>query len=247
VVAEAVGTFFLVLMGPGAIVVNALSGGVITHVGVAFAFGLVILVMVATLGHLSGAHLNPAVTIGFWSCGRFPTLDVGPYIGAQCAGAAAASALTRLAFGRVGQLGATLPMTPLGVAFGVEWLLSVLVMLVIMAVATDERATAGAAPVAVGATVGLCALVGGPLTGASMNPARSLGPALAGGGWNGHWLYWAAPVSAMVAAARGYEWLRQAQRPDWPPRGEVLGVAGPLERGDVQRSRTGRSGKRSGP
>jgi MIP family channel proteins len=241
--AEAVGTFFLVLVGPGAIVVNAVSGGVITHVGVAFAFGLVILVMVATLGHLSGAHLNPAVTLAFWSCRRFPTLDVGPYIGAQCAGAAAASALTRLALGRVGHLGATLPTTPLGVAFGVEWLLSLLLMLVIMAVATDQRAAEGTAPVAVGATVGLCALVGGPLTGASMNPARSLGPALAGGGWDGHWIYWAAPVSAMIVAARGYEWLRQAQRPDYPARGELLGVAGPLERDQVAAPHSGHSAK----
>jgi len=133
----------------------------------------------------------------------------------------------------VGQLGATLPTTPLGVAFGIEWLLSLLLMLVIMAVATDDRAAEGTAPVAVGATVGLCALVGGPLTGASMNPARSLGPALMGGGWNGHWIYWAAPLSAMVVAARGYEWLRQAQRPDSQLRGEVLGVAGPLEQDHV--------------
>ena len=98
-----------------------------------------------------------------------------------------------------------------------------MLMLVIMAVATDERVPEGTAALAVGATVALCALVGGPLTGASMNPARSLGPALAGGGWDGHWIYWVAPVSAMAMAARGYEWLRPAR-----PRPELLGVAGPL-------------------
>jgi aquaporin Z len=226
--AEAVGTFFLVLMGPGAIVVNALSGGAITPLGIALAFGLVILVMVASLGHLSGAHLNPAVTLAFWSSGHFPAADVVAYIVAQCAGAAGASLLTRAALGPAGHVGATLPTVSSGVAFGVEWTLSLMLMLVIMAAATDDRVTEGSAAVVVGATVGLCALVGGPLTGASMNPARSLGPALVGGGWDRHWIYWIAPVLGMQAAAHAYEWLRRAQRPHRDLRGERLGVAGRL-------------------
>ena len=226
--AEAVGTFFLVLIGPGAIVVNAWSGGAVTPLGIAVAFGLVILVMVASLGHLSGAHLNPAVTVAFWSSGHFPASDVAAYIVAQCAGATGASLLTRAALGPTGHLGATLPTVSSGAAFGVEWMLSLMLMLVIMAAATDERVTEGSAALVVGATVGLCALVGGPLTGASMNPARSLGPALAGGGWAGHWIYWTAPVLGMLTGAHGYEWLRRAQRPHWNLRGEPLGVAGRL-------------------
>jgi MIP family channel proteins len=226
--AEAVGTFFLVLMGPGAIVVNALTGGALTPLGIALAFGLVILIMVASLGHLSGAHLNPAVTLAFWSSGHFPAADVVAYIVAQCAGAAGASLLTRAALGPAGHVGATLPTVSSGVAFGVEGTLSLMLMLVIMAAATDERVTEGSAAVVVGATVGLCALVGGPLTGASMNPARSLGPALAGGGWDRHWIYWTAPVLGMLAGAHAYEWLRRAQRPERDLRGERLGVAGRL-------------------
>jgi len=116
--AEAAGTFFLVLMGPGAIVVNALTGGAVTPLGIALAFGLVILVMVASLGHLSGAHLNPAVTLAFWSSGHFPAADVLAYIVAQCAGAAGASLLTRAALGPAGHVGATLPTVSSGVAFG---------------------------------------------------------------------------------------------------------------------------------
>jgi aquaporin NIP len=228
--AEAGGTFFLVLFGPGAVVVDAMTGGALTHVGVALAFGLVIFILIAALGHLSGAHVNPAVTVALWSSGHFPTSDVVPYIGAQCAGAVAASMLTRLALGPVAHLGTTLPAVSSGIALGVEWLLSLVLMFIIMAVATDERVAEGTAALAVGATVGLCALVGGPLTGASMNPARSFGPALAGGGWVGHWIYWVAPLSGMVVAARTYEWLRSARRPERRQGSEILGVAGPVLR-----------------
>ena len=132
--------------------------------------------MIYALGHLSGAHINPAVTLAFWSVRRFPAAEVVPYIMAQCAGAVAASLSLRIALGPVGDLGATVPSIPTGSAFLVEWLLSFALMFVIMAVATDERVADGFAALAVGLTVGFCALMGGPLTGASMNPARSLGP-----------------------------------------------------------------------
>jgi MIP family channel proteins len=180
-VAEMIGTFFLVFIGPGSVMVNAYSGGAVGHVGVALSFAFVVVAMIYALGHLSGAHINPAVTLAFWSVRRFPAAEVAPYLLAQCMGAVAASFALRAALGPVGNMGATLPAIPVTAAFGVEWLLSFALMLVIMAVATDERVADGFAALAVGLTVGFCALMGGPLTGASMNPARSFGPALVGG------------------------------------------------------------------
>jgi aquaporin Z len=180
---------------------------------VALAFAFVVIAMVYALGHLSGAHINPAVTIAFWSVRRFPIGEVAPYIMAQCVGAVTASFVLRAAVGSVGGLGATLPNVAVTAAFGIEWLLSFVLMFVIMAVATDDRVADGFAPLAVGLTVGFCALMGGPLTGASMNPARSLGPAVVGNLWQAHWLYWLAPITGMVAAARVYEFLRHAEPP----------------------------------
>lgn len=227
VVAEGVGTFFLVLIGPGAVMVNAYTGGGVSHVGVALAFAFVVIAMICAIGHLSGAHINPAVTLAFWSVRRFPASYVLPYLLAQCGGAVAAAALCRLALGTAGQSGATIPAVRPAAAFGAEWLMSFGLMFVVMAVATDERAAPGVAPIAVGLTVGFCALAGGPLTGASMNPARSFGPAFVGGFWQAHWLYWAAPVTGMLAAARLYDLLRHAA----PPGGAgqtALGVQGPI-------------------
>jgi MIP family channel proteins len=226
--AEALGTFFLVLIGPGAVIVDAYSGGAVSHVGIALAFAFVVLAMIYALGHLSGAHINPAVTLAFWSAGRFPPAEVVPYVAAQCSGAVAASLLSRAALGTAGSLGATLPGVSVASAFGVEWLLSFALMFVIMAVATDRRVADGFAAIAVGLTVGFCALVGGPLTGASMNPARSFGPALAGGFWRAHWLYWLAPVTAMMAAAWVYDRLRHAEPPRGPAEAAPLGVEGPI-------------------
>lgn len=225
--AEAIGTFFLVLIGPGAVMVNARTDA-LGHAGVALSFGFVVTAMVYALGHLSGAHINPAVTFGFWSRGRFPGREVAPYVLAQCAGAIAASLVSRAALGDVGNVGATLPALPHGAAFGVEFLLSFALMFVVMGVATDERAAAGFAGIAVGLTVGFCAMTGGPLTGASMNPARSLGPAVAGGGWTGHWIYWLAPIGGMLAAAWVYDFLRPARVPGVVPKGIPLGSEGPI-------------------
>jgi MIP family channel proteins len=229
-VAEGIGTFFLVLIGPGAAMVDARSGGAVGHAGVALAFAFVVLAMIYALGHLSGAHINPAVTIAFWSARRFPGREVAPYVLAQCAGAVLASLTLRWLLGPVGGLGATVPRgLSVGRAFAVEWLLSFALMLVIVAVATDSRVADGFAGLAVGLTVGFDAMMGGPLTGASMNPARSLGPAVAGGGWTAHWIYWAAPISAMIAAARAYDYLRPARPPSAVPAGVPMGVQGPLD------------------
>ncbi len=231
--AEALGTFFLVFIGPGSAMVNAYSGGAVGQVGVALSFAFVVIAMIHTLGHLSGAHINPAVTIAFWSARRFPTTELVPYVLAQCAGATAASVVLRASLGPVGNMGATLPTVTRGAAFGVEWLLSFVLMLVIMAVATDDRLAAGFAALPVGLTVGFCALMGGPLTGASMNPARSFGPALVGGLWRAHWIYWIAPICAMIAAARTYDLLRETHPPRTEPGGASLGVQGPID--DVAR------------
>ncbi|MEP6688472.1 MAG: MIP family channel protein [Gemmatimonadales bacterium] len=227
-VAEGVGTFFLVFIGPGAVMVDGYAGGAIGHVGVALAFAFVVTAMIYALGHLSGAHINPAVTLAFWSVRRFPGGQVVPYIVAQCVGATAASFTLRAMLGPAGRMGATLPALPVAAAFGIEWLLSFALMFVIMAVATDSQVADGFAPLAVGLTVGFCALMAGPLTGASMNPARSLGPALAGGLWRAHWIYWVAPVTAMVAAAWTYEVLRVAEPPQVGSGGVVVGVQGPV-------------------
>ena len=151
-----------------------------------------------------------------------------PYIVAQCSGGLAASLVLRATLGPVGDMGATLPRISVPSAFVIEWLLSFALMFVIMAVATDERVADGFAALAVGLTVGFCALTGGPLTGASMNPARSFGPAVAGWLWSAHWMYWLAPITAMMTAARAYEFLRPAHAPNLPGARLPLGVQGPI-------------------
>jgi MIP family channel proteins len=224
--AEAIGTFMLVAVGPGAAMVSA-STHAFGHTGIALAFGLVIAFVVAATGHLGGAHINPAVTIAFWSVRRFPGRDVAPYIVAQCFGATAASFGLLYVLGPVGSLGATVPTVSLGRAFAVEAVYSTILAFVIMGVATDERSPAGVAPFALGATVFAGALVTGPLTGGSFNPARSLGPAVAGGGWVAHWIYWVAPIAGMVAAMHLYERLRPATALG-VPKDVALGVEGPI-------------------
>jgi MIP family channel proteins len=210
--AECIGTFILVAIGPGAAMVAA-STHAFGDAGVALAFGLAVTLIVAATGHLGGAHINPAVTVGLWSVRRFNSRDVLPYIAAQCIGAIAASAALGWILGAVGDYGATVPSISTGRAFAVEAGFTAILGLVIMGVATDARAPAAVAPFAIGATVGAGALVAGPLTGGSFNPARTLGPALVGGIWTAHWLYWAAPIAGMVAAMHTYELLRGRAAP----------------------------------
>lgn len=201
------------------------------HGGVALAFGLAVTLVVAASGHLGGAHINPAVTVGLWSVRRFPAREVLPYVMAQCAGAIAASLLLRWLLGPVGGLGATLPAVTIDRAFVIEAGYTALLGFVIMAVATDERVPAGVAPFALGVTVFAGALVTGPLTGGSFNPARSLGPAVAGGGWTAHWLYWVAPTLGMALGMRCYDRLRGASPTAAEaavPQGATVGVEGPL-------------------
>jgi MIP family channel proteins len=210
--AEALGTFALVAIGPGAAMVAA-STSAFGHTGVALAFGLAVTVIVAATGHLGGAHINPAVTLGFWSVRRFPSRDVVPYIVAQCIGAIAASALLAWLLGPVGNFGATVPSVTMARAFVIEMGYTGLLGYVIMAVATDDRVPASIAPVVLGATVFAGALVTGPLTGGSFNPARTLGPAIVGGSWTAHWLYWVAPILGMIAGMQLYDVVRRANVP----------------------------------
>jgi len=226
--AEAIGTFFLVLIGTGAIVADGRSDGAVGIVGIALAFAFVILAMVYAIGHLSGAHINPAVTIAFWALGRFPAKDAATYVVAQCAGAVAAS-LVLGALLAPATYGETVPSVGTSQAFVIEALLSFALMFVVVAVATDERVTAGFAGLAVGLVVGFDVLFGAVLTGASMNPARSLGPAVAGGTWTAHAIYWLGPIVGMVAAAWVYELLRPAAAPRLVSRRDALGVAGPID------------------
>lgn len=200
IVAEFLGTFFLVFAGTGAIIINQEMGGVIGHLGIAFTFGLVVMAMIYALGEISGAHLNPAVSIAFWAAGKFPLPSLWPYLGIQVAGALAASALLGLMFPANEFLGATLPAESLWQAAAMEFVLSFFLMYVILNVSTGAKETGIMAGAAVGATVGLEALFGGPVSGASMNPARSIGPALVSGQLEFLWMYILVPVVAMLAA-----------------------------------------------
>ena len=223
--AELIGTFMLVAIGPGAVMVAA-STHAFGQAGISLAFGVVVTLCVACFGHISGAHINPAVTIGFWSVRRFPTRDVVPYVLAQCVGAVVASATLAWVLGPVGNFGATVPLVSTMRAFVVEGGYTGILGLVIMSVATDARTPPAVAPFAIGATVFAGALVTGPLTGGSFNPARTLGPALVGGVWTSHWLYWAAPVLGMVAAMRVYDALRGAPA---IASGTLVGTEGTLQ------------------
>jgi MIP family channel proteins len=209
-VAEFIGTFALVFAGAGAIMVDAKTHA-IGHVGVAISFGLVIMAMIYAVGHVSGAHFNPAVSLAFALGRHFPWGRVGAYWVAQLGGAIAAAAILRGSLGDVAHVGATLPSGSQGQAFLWELVLTFFLMFVIMAVATDTRAVGEAAAIAIGGTVGLDAMFGGPVTGASMNPARSLGPALVSGDLHALWLYLMAPLAGAVLGALAYQFVRGEQ------------------------------------
>jgi aquaporin NIP len=207
--AEALAAFALVFAGCGAIVANAQYDAALGAVGVSLVFGLIIMVMVYATGHLSGAHINPAVTVAFTLSRHFPARDAVAYVGAQLAGAAAAAFVLLAVWpDKPAALGATVPSVGVGSAFVYELLLTAFLMFVIMAVATDTRAVGAAAAIAIGGTVGLDALFGGPVTGASMNPARSFGPALAAGEWHDCWIYVVGPVTGAALGAFAYQLVR---------------------------------------
>jgi len=204
--AEAFGTFALVFAGTGAIIVDSAGVGTVTHVGVALTFGLIVLAMIYSVGDVSGAHLNPAVTLGFVLAGRFPLRSFFPYAMAQLVGALLASGTLRLLFPDHGTLGATLPAGHVLQSFALEVILTLFLMFVILSVATGAKEKGPLAGVAIGAVVALEALFAGPISGASMNPARSLAPALVSGTLNHLWVYLLAPlvgVGLAVCVCRG--------------------------------------------
>ena len=207
--AEAIGAFALVFAGCGAIVTEAEHPGTLGTVGVALVFGLVIMAMVYATGHLSGAHLNPAVTVAFVVTRHFPRAEALAYIVCQLAGALLAAGLLAAIWpSDPASLGTTLPTVGVGSALAYEAVLTAFLMFVIMAVATDTRAVGAGAAIAIGGTVGLDALFGGPITGASMNPARSLGPALVSGELHELWIYIVAPLIGATIGAVAYQLVR---------------------------------------
>jgi len=216
--AEGLAAFALVFAGCGAIVANAQYGGVLGAVGVSLVFGLVIMAMIYATGHLGGAHINPAVTVAFTLTRHFSPRDAVAYIAAQLTGATlGALALAAVWTSEPANLGATVPTVGAGSAFVYETILTAFLMFVIIAVATDTRAVGAAAAIAIGGTVGLDALFGGPVTGASMNPARSFGPALVSGTWTSFWVYVAGPLLGAALGALAYQQIRA---PRTPPGGE---------------------------
>jgi len=207
--AEALGAFALVFAGCGAIITNAERAGTLGDVGISLVFGLVILAGIAAFGHISGAHFNPAVTTSFLLTRHLPARDAVTYVAAQLAGAVAAALLLWAVWpSKPANLGATVPSIAVGRAVLVEGVMSALLMLVILSVATDTRAAGAPAAIAIGATIALDALFGGPLTGASMNPARSFAPALVSGEWTDFWVYLAGPLIGAPLGAFAYQFVR---------------------------------------
>ncbi len=198
--AEFLGTFGIVFAGTGAIVIDHASGGTVTHVGIALTFGLIVLAMIYTFGDVSGAHLNPAVTTAFAMARRLPWAEVPGYMLAQLAGGLAASGLLRVLFPRDENLGATLPAGPAMQSFVLEIVLTFLLMLVILSVSTGAKEKGITAGIAIGAVIGLEAMFAGPICGASMNPVRSLAPAIVSGHFQYQWIYLIAPVLGAVLA-----------------------------------------------
>ncbi len=208
--AEAFGTFCLVFAGTGAAVVNEVTGGGVTHVGVALTFGLVVMALVYALGKTSGCHINPAVTLGLCAAGRCERFLVLPYIGSQCVGALLASGTLRMLFPDSRTLGATIPAGGDLQSFGLEFLLTLILMFVILSMScggSEEKLLAG---IVIGGVIGLEALFAGPISGASMNPARSLAPAAVMMHVEHVWIYIVAPIAGALASVPLYRCIHSS-------------------------------------
>jgi aquaporin NIP len=209
--AEVFGTFSLVFAGAGAIVINDVTGGAVTHVGVALTFGLIVLAMIYAVGDVSGCHLNPAVTFGFYAAGRFAGRDILPYVLCQLLGAVLASVALRLLFASHATLGATLPAGSELQSFVLELVLTMILMFVILSVSSGSKEKGMLAGVAVGSVIALEAMFAGPICGASMNPARSLGPALVSGHLEHLWVYLAGPILGALTGVLAFCAIHEPQ------------------------------------
>ena len=208
--AEFIGTFSIVFAGTGAIVIDETTGGAVTHVGVALTFGLIVLAMIYTVGDISGAHLNPAVSLGFFAARRFPLRQAIPYIASQCGGALAASGMLRLLFPQNEMLGTTDPAGSAIQSFVLELILTAILMFAILSVSTGGAEKGITAGIVVGAVIGLEAMFAGPICGASMNPARSLGPAVVSGHFTYLWIYLLAPAIGACIGVLGCRCVRES-------------------------------------
>jgi MIP family channel proteins len=214
-VAELLGTFALVFAGPGAAAVNAASNGAVSGVGVGISFGLIVMAMIFAIGHISGCHINPAITIAMLVVRRITPAKAAGYIVAQLAGAALAGLAIVAIVGSKGDAGATTPhIGGTDAALWSELILTFFLGFVVFSVATDSRAQDEMAAIAIGGYVGFAATGWGPVANASMNPARSFGPAVAANVWDAHWVYWVGPIAGAVLAALVYEFLREPPQTD---------------------------------
>jgi aquaporin Z len=208
-VAEFIGTFALVFAGTGAIIINDITGGTVTNIGIGLTFGMIVLTMIYAVGDISGAHLNPAVTLGFFAAHRLSGKMVFPYVLSQLVGALAASLLLRSLFPQHPTLGATAPAGPAVQSLILEVVLTALLMFVILNVSTGAKERGITAGIAVGSVIALEALFAGPISGASMNPARSLAPALVSQHLANLWIYLVAPVTGALVAVVGCRCVRK--------------------------------------
>jgi aquaporin Z len=203
--AELIGTFALVFCGTGAVIINEVTGGAVSHVGVALTFGSIVLAMIYAVGDISGANLNPAVTFGFWLAGRLPAREIFPFVCSQILGAILASATLKFLFPQSANLGATLPAGSAWQSFVLEIFLAFFLMFVIINVSTGAKEKGITAGIAVSSVVALEAMFAGPITGASMNPARSIAPAFLSGNLSELWIYLAAPLIGAALGVLGYK------------------------------------------
>ncbi|KAI6705708.1 hypothetical protein NL676_008670 [Syzygium grande] len=213
-VAEVFGTYFLIFAGCGSVVVNLNNDKVVTLPGISIVWGLAVMVLVYSVGHVSGAHFNPAVTIAFATCKRFPWKQVPAYISAQVIGSTLASGTLRLLFtGKLNHFVGTEPAGSNVQAFVLEFIITFYLMFIVSGVGTDDRAIGELGGLAVGGTVLLNVLFAGPITGASMNPARSLGPAIVSHHYDRLWIYIVAPIAGAISGAWVYNLVRFTDKP----------------------------------